>query len=164
MSKPTSNVPSSVTPSTEAPVPVPTTVALLVRYNYGGTAQNNAVPALLVPHGGRSPDGSTVTENTALYPEGKTLPSAKEAGKGAYFPVQRVTVNGASYVMFVPAGSRTYEAAQKALESLGLEAGGLASLSHEEFEKEAARIAKEEAEKVLARLRAKREALGLLRK
>jgi hypothetical protein len=173
MPKPTSNVtPPSVTPSTEAPVAVPATVSIVARYNYGGTAPDNAVPLVLVPHGGRAPDGTLVNEDTVLWEETKLLPTARDSKKNGtkgvgselFFPIQRVTIMGHSFVAYGVAGSRTREAAKKQLASFGLEAGGLAQMSDADFEAEAARIAQEEAEKVLARLRAKREALGLLRK
>lgn len=142
--------------------PVLPTFSVLARYNYGGTAKHNAVPLVMVPHGAKSPNGEIVSDETALWPSTRELPSAKEAGKDKYFPVQRLAVGDTQFVAYVPGGSRTYEAAEKALGNLGFDA--LSAMTDEEFEKEAARIAAEEAQRALAALRAKRAAGFLTRK
>jgi hypothetical protein len=146
-----SNKTSTIVPSSTV-VTFDKPVGFVARYCFGGTAQKQGVPIVIVPYGQKAPDGSIASAETLIAPYDSAL-GGKPDGSEGWIAIERLA--GAA-IVYVVKGGRTEKAAGKAIASFMGDA--VARMSDEEylaFEEEQMRA---EMERARAALRARRMA------
>lgn len=127
-------------------------IGFVARYCFGGTAQKQGVPVVIVPYGQKAPDGSIASADTLIAAYDTSL-GGKPDGSEGWIAVERLA--GAA-VVYVVKGGRTEKAAGKAISSfMGDAVARMTDDEYLRFEEEQIRL---EAERARAALRARRQA------
>lgn len=130
-------------------------IAFSARYCFGGSADKQAVPVVLVPYGHKAPDGTVAGADTLIATRGESL-GGKPNGSEGWIAIERLTAGDAGLIVYAVRGGRTEKAAEKAIASyLG---DAVARMTDAEFEAFAEAEAQREMQKAKEALLARRMA------